>query len=258
MQPLSASDILHAWELGQRQHPVERALIVLMLSTGATRDRLARLPIGERDALLLSLREATLGSRLESAAICPVCSQQVEMRFQASDIRVSVLTDQHSLAPEGEKTSMINEGRLMYGEFESLKLTYRLPNSEDIVVILSAGEAEEARQALLRRCVIEVLEDGSPFDPANLSPKAMAWLGERIVDADPQADVVLELVCPNCNHVWQAIFDIAAFFWKEIESLSKRLLHDVHTLARAYGWREADILSMSATRRQAYLDMVMG
>jgi hypothetical protein len=33
-------------------------------------------------------------------------------------------------------------------------------------------------------------------------------------------------------------------------------MREVHRLARVYGWREADILSMSASRRQFYLEMV--
>jgi hypothetical protein len=35
----------------------------------------------------------------------------------------------------------------------------------------------------------------------------------------------------------------------------RRLLREVHTLALAYGWREADILNMSARRRRFYLEM---
>jgi hypothetical protein len=53
------------------------------------------------------------------------------------------------------------------------------------------------------------------------------------------------------------VFDIISFFWTELDSLARRLLQDVHVLAKAYSWREADILSMSATRRQFYLEMVM-
>jgi hypothetical protein len=52
------------------------------------------------------------------------------------------------------------------------------------------------------------------------------------------------------------MFDIGAFLWEEIAAQARRLLREVHTLARAYGWREADILVMSAARRQAYLEMV--
>jgi hypothetical protein len=36
------------------------------------------------------------------------------------------------------------------------------------------------------------------------------------------------------------------------------MLRDVHALATAYGWREADIVAMSPWRRQVYLDMVSG
>ena len=33
-------------------------------------------------------------------------------------------------------------------------------------------------------------------------------------------------------------------------------LRDVHALASQYGWRESDILRMSARRRQFYLEMI--
>jgi hypothetical protein len=66
---------------------------------------------------------------------------------------------------------------------------------------------------------------------------------------------LLDLRCPTCGHSWHALFDIVAFFWAELASQAKRLLREVHTLARAYGWREADIVSMSARRRQLYLEM---
>ncbi len=52
------------------------------------------------------------------------------------------------------------------------------------------------------------------------------------------------------------MFDVVSFFWSEICVQAKRLLREVHTLARAYGWREADILNMSTARRQFYLEMV--
>ncbi|HEX2516118.1 MAG TPA: phage baseplate protein, partial [Chloroflexota bacterium] len=37
---------------------------------------------------------------------------------------------------------------------------------------------------------------------------------------------------------------------------ARRLLREVHTLARAYGWREAEILALPGRRRQTYLDLV--
>jgi hypothetical protein len=66
------------------------------------------------------------------------------------------------------------------------------------------------------------------------------------------------LRCPACKASQQVLFDIAAFFWSEIGACAKRLLREIHLLARAYCWREADILAMSAWRRECYLAMVQG
>jgi hypothetical protein len=74
--------------------------------------------------------------------------------------------------------------------------------------------------------------------------------------ADPQADVRLALTCPACRHQWRSIFDIVTFFWIELDVWARRTLRDVHALARAYGWREADILALSPQRRQCYLEMI--
>jgi len=78
---------------------------------------------------------------------------------------------------------------------------------------------------------------------------------DSMLHADPQAEVHLALSCPACAHQWQSLFDIVSFFWGELEAWARRLLYDVHTLASAYGWCEADILAMSAWRREQYLNM---
>ena len=67
---------------------------------------------------------------------------------------------------------------------------------------------------------------------------------------------VLALACPACGHRWQSVFDIAAFLWREIDAWAQRTLRDVHALARGYGWHESDILALTATRRQIYLEMI--
>jgi hypothetical protein len=89
-----------------------------------------------------------------------------------------------------------------------------------------------------------------------LSEDAITRLAERIGECSPDAEAPLDFICPSCGHQWRAFFDIAAFFWAEIAAQARRLLREVHILASAYGWREADILAMSARRRQAYLEMI--
>jgi hypothetical protein len=73
---------------------------------------------------------------------------------------------------------------------------------------------------------------------------------------DPQAETLIDFTCPACSHCWSRIFDIGSFIWTEITLAAKRLLRTVHTLARAYGWREADILALTDVRRTFYVEMV--
>jgi hypothetical protein len=88
--------------------------------------------------------------------------------------------------------------------------------------------------------------------PANIREAVV----EQMAQADPQADVQVPLSCPECGHQWQAHFDIVSFFWSEIDAWATRTLRDVHVLASAYGWREADILGMTPWRRHRYLELV--
>jgi hypothetical protein len=69
---------------------------------------------------------------------------------------------------------------------------------------------------------------------------------------------LLSSACPHCGRAWSAFLDVASFVWREVETWAQRTLQEIHLLARAYGWREIDILTLTPTRRQAYLQMVYG
>jgi hypothetical protein len=74
--------------------------------------------------------------------------------------------------------------------------------------------------------------------------------------ADPLTDIALAFECDVCGHRGTAPLDIGAFLWEEIETRARGLLDEVHLLARAYGWRESDVLALSEARRAAYLERV--
>ena len=88
-----------------------------------------------------------------------------------------------------------------------------------------------------------------------LPETALQAMVREMERADPQSNLHIRLACPACGHRWQALFDIVSFLWAEINHWAERTLRAVHVLAGAYGWREADILAMSPTRRQMYLEM---
>jgi T4 bacteriophage base plate protein len=242
MRSLSAHHILQVWEIGQSQHPVDRALTLLSFACpDQTVTQLASFSIGQRDACLLTLREMTFGSQMNSFAECPQCHERLEFTINVADIRIPVVE------PQVQEYSLTVEG---------LELQFRLPNSWDLATIVNFQEVNAASSQLIECCLLQASRDGVTVAYKELPSEAIAKLASQIAEYDPQAEILLDLNCPACNHCWQVLFDIVAFFWTEISTQAKRLLYEVHQLARVYGWREADILSMSAMRRQFYLDLV--
>jgi T4 bacteriophage base plate protein len=243
MRSLSAQNIIQIWEIGQNQHPIDRALTLLAFAfPDKSADELAYLSIGQRDAYLLTLRELTLGSQMESYAECPKCAERLEFTVNVADIRVD-----EPIPLENQKYALSS------GEFQ---LRFRLPNSKDLAAAIAYQDVNAVRRLIGQRCVLEVNRDGVAVSEKELPATVITDLAKQMAECDPQAEVLLNLNCPACNHEWQVVFDIVAFFWSELSAQAKRLLREVHTLARFYGWREADILAMSAIRRQFYLDLL--
>lgn len=241
MRSLSSHDILQVWERGQYQHSVGRALTLLAAACpDMTLDELAEFSVGKRDANLLTLREHTFGARLNSFAVCPQCQKRMEFNMNVSDIRVA-----------NQSVEQVHEISL-----NGFELRFRLLNSRDLAAVVKCNDAYAARSLLVQRCLLEASRGGVVISSNELSKEVVAGIIAHMAECDPQAEVVLSLECPACGHCWQLIFDIVSFFWYEVSAQAKRLLNEVHTLAMVYGWREADILSMSASRRQFYLEMI--
>ncbi len=246
-RPLSAQEMLVIWERGLHQHPVERALTMLSVALPEfALDALLALTIGRRDAYLLTLHEITFGARLESVVECPACQERLEFTLNVADIRTAPEREVGNTGETGEQQATI----------DGYEMSFRLPNSRDLITIARLLDVGQARSTLVQRCLIEAKRDGESVAVADLPEPVIAGLAEQMARLDPQAEVQLNLACPACGHRWSLLFDIVSFLWAEIGGQARRLLRDVHTLARAYGWREADILSMSAVRRQYYLEMV--
>ncbi|HEY0012005.1 MAG TPA: hypothetical protein VGB79_04040, partial [Allosphingosinicella sp.] len=92
---------------------------------------------------------------------------------------------------------------------------------------------------------------------ARVAP-AGAAIPEEALDAalaalDPDAELAIAARCPECGATQEVVFDIAAFFWKEIALRVPRLLQQVADLARLNHWSERDILALPPARRRFYL-----
>ncbi|MBW4528038.1 MAG: phage baseplate protein [Phormidium tanganyikae FI6-MK23] len=243
MRSLSTSEIVYIWETGQNQHWVDRALTMLSIAyPDQLVSDLALLSVGQRDAYLLTLRELTFGSKLNGFAECPKCGEKLEFDLNVSDIRLHDLTQ-----PMPLNYTLETDG---------FQLQFRLPNNQDLAAIAGCQTVEVATTMLTQRCVLKCDRNNQPISSDQLPAIVLSQLSEQMLEYDPQAEIQLALSCPACGHAWSALFDIVDFFWTELSVQAKLLLQDVHLLARFYGWREVDILSMSEVRRQFYLGLI--
>src|SRR5260221_72994 len=213
MHTFSGQEIVRLWEIGISQHPLDRALTLLMAAfPEASRERLALLSIGRRDAYVFALREQTFGSRLRSLAV----------------------------AASMETTEEVY--RLATGDGE---VQFRLPNSLDLAEIAGSRDVASARTTLARRCVLGASRDGGEIAGEQLPETLLAAMAAQMDTCDPLAAMNIPLDCGACGHQWTLLFDIVSFFWTEITAQAKRLLRWVHTPARPSGWRKADTLAKS-------------
>ena len=237
MPGLTSSQVLQLWDTVRDWHPLDRALAILAVAfPDETFDTLADLPVGRRDRRLLEIRSNTLGPVLAGQAECPACHEPSEF-----DVAIATLMETgHASLDADEPISWVSA--------DGVNLRFRLPNSRDLAYVSRMLAPEDARHALVGRCLLQ-------GDAARLTSEDVLGMAERMAENDPLADIRFDLVCPGCGQPFQTPFEIAAFLWLEIRAQAHRLLREVDTLARAYGWREVDILNMSAARRQMYLEM---
>ena len=140
MRALSASELLHIWERGPAQSPVQRALVLLATAhPDLSMAEFARLSIGQRNGLLMQLREWTFGPQLYSVATCTNCRERLELDCSVADLQA---------APEVEPQEELALSA------EGFEVRFRLPDSLDLMAILEGADVATARQTLLQRCLV--------------------------------------------------------------------------------------------------------
>jgi hypothetical protein len=226
---MDAQSLIACWELGRRRHPIDRALLLYAAAEPeADPNSLADRTLGQRNAALLGLRQRLFGDALKSCVDCPNCTERLEFELSVDALMAAA----HHNAPPVDHVEV--GGRRA-----------RLPTTRDLACIAAEADEGNAVCKLLAR-----LLDAHGVDTAD-------EIANALDAADPRMDFLLVLSCPACAHQWSASLDVPAFLWRELEVRARRLLDEVHALARAYGWSEREILALRDARRQAYLERVL-
>ena len=229
----SPSALLALWEAGRLRHTVDRALLLFAFARPeGDPDLLADVPLGSRNLALLRLRTALFGERMEAFVDCPGCGERQTFNLDSAGLSSLPETSSEPIELDGYR--------------------FRLPNSRDLAVLQAIPDEEDIATHWLQRCLLT-----APADNAGELPDGLAQRLEPLLEkADPAASYTMLLDCPGCDRQLEQLFDVAAYLWEELEAYAVDLLGQVHRLALAYHWSEREILSLSASRRALYLNLL--
>jgi hypothetical protein len=244
LRPLETRDQLAFvdWNVGSVPF-ARRVTAMLARCTGLPEQEVASLTVGEREALLLHLRHATFGERMQCVLECPhpTCRARMDLELMVPDL----------LLPPAGDAQCIHETSV-----DGYHVRFRLPGGADqeAVAALAQTDDSEAVKVLLGRCIVGIEQDGEKLEEI---PSAVSdSVSDAMALLDPQAELVLEPLCPACGNRFRAILDTASFFFTELAARARALLGEVHVLASFYHWNEEAILSIPECRRKVYLDLV--
>ena len=224
---LTPAELLAMWERAAEHSQPARALTFLAAAhPEAAADELVAMPIGRRDAEILALRRENFGDHFTGVTSCPVCSVAVELSFTTADVFAAV-------AEPHDGPLEVTRGERVY--------RFRLPATADVI---AAAASDDPQRVLLERCTEDEVsaEDGDAIAGAMYA-------------SDPFAAIELTIACPGCGGTFARSFDIVSYLWSELSARALRIAEEVHTLARAYGWREQDVLALSPGRRRLYMEL---
>ncbi len=240
MSTLSAAEVLAVWERGERLSGEARTCLLLsMAEPGCSPEQWSDRSIGERNARLLALRARLFGTKASGFAACPKCRERIEF-----DIDLSGMIQPATVAPESYTF-----------ESDGIKTRFRLPTGKNLAETSVCTTMKESFDSLVAACVMDVEQDGRKLSSASLPDGYCEALADFMATCDPHAETLLRVSCPDCSFCWDQSFQIGLFLWQELNWHARRLLGEVHELARAYGWSESEILSLSPRRRRAYLEL---
>jgi hypothetical protein len=205
-----------------------------------------RLLVGDRQFILLRLREATFGPEVHGSVPCPWpdCGERVAISFSTTDVPVTRSEEKGPVY-----TCVLSEAALAGAERE---VEFRLPTGADqelLSPLLSQNEAA-ALSGLLERCVLRI---GDGMDAGDLSPLARQEIEREMERVAPGLDLLMEATCTECGRRFDAPFDLQGFFFGELRVTAELLYREVHYLAFHYHWSEHEIMEMGRDRRSRYI-----
>lgn len=237
----TASTLLETWERGLGEGPLARAAALLLPDEPNNAWSCA---LGRANESLLDLSRRVLGlSSVHCVVDCPSCGGQLETSIALGELREWLSAE--SAPPPVHR--IIADGYVVSTRNATLADLREASNASD----LAAG-----RRILLGRCILSAERGGGELPPDSLPAEVLEAVSREMGERDRAADLQIGLRCADCGYEFSRGLDLAAHAWQALEVAAKRILGQIMTLARAFGWTESQVLALSPTRRAAYLRML--
>ena len=217
--------------------------------------------VGDRQYLLLMLRQQTFGDRVQASLPCPwpECGSGVDIDFLISSIPITECEDMQPIYIL-DIDSFAEAEVMGLGVQKSLPIKYRLPNGADQEAVLDGSNQNEAQvlSTLLSRCLLSVGPVEAPTADwvSQLPASVKQQLEQEMESRAPNLELTMEAECPECKRTFIAPFELQDFFFGEIKIGTELLLREVHYLAFHYHWSEHDIMAMPRGRRRQYINVL--
>ncbi len=177
----------------------------------------ARMYSADRNYLLIKLRSITFGQDLEAGYTCTNCNERLRVVEDLDELPVRNLGDSESaeeIMVELEDGYTDRDGQV------HTALTLRLPTGEDEEAVASQMRQNVSlgKNALLARCM-KTLGDVPCHRLEAIGPRILSDLtmsDRRLIDKAlnqfaPGIDLIREIECPNCGHVFKTTLDMTHF-----------------------------------------------
>ena len=219
------AQLLNLWEPDSRGTASARlaALLAAVEGPGIDADTL-----GQRNRRLLQLQQDLVGGSIAAHVACAACATDNEFEVPAGAILATP-------EPAAGAVVAVGDGRRHY--------RFRLPTMRDL-----AGLHGGVREAVLLRCQLT--------GPRAIPAAVAASIEARFEALDPAANIVVNIGCAGCCASIAATVDIGDLVACDLDRLADALLRDIDTIASTYGWDEAAVLALPATRRRRYIAMI--
>lgn len=204
-----------AWRSGAEQATalLARALErVDGLDRPVDRDLAAGMLAGDRDYLLLRLRQIALGDHVHQVLRCPdaACGKKVDVEFIISELPVRHLE-------RANAQYEVHLSRPLYADDEtSADVSLRLPTGADQEALADVIDTNPglANTRLYTRLLLRAGKRGAVTeDEARAFPlAARAELAAFVRNNAPGPDLRIEIACPHCAADMSYPFDLNAFF----------------------------------------------